>query len=144
MGRCVFYFAVVALITFPAAVVGQRQASAGHWFLTLDGVSTPVSEVSGSNLTSDVASAAGKTGDTKTPPAAKTATEFGASVAPGALTKSLADWISGAMSGQTIRKDGSIIATDFNDKAVMARDFFHAVITKVSFPALDAASKDAA
>jgi hypothetical protein len=52
-------------------------------------------------------------------------------------------WIGGSFSGAATRKDGSIVAADFDYKAVAAKDFFQALITEVTFPALDGASKDA-
>jgi hypothetical protein len=51
-------------------------------------------------------------------------------------------WIGSSFSGTATRKDGSIVAVDFNYKEVAAKDFFQALVTEVTFPALDAASKD--
>ena len=53
------------------------------------------------------------------------------------------DWIAASWKQNYSRKDGSVITTDASLNAVSELDFFHALITEVSFPALDAASKDA-
>jgi hypothetical protein len=42
------------------------------------------------------------------------------------------------------RYDGAIVVADYNFNAVERRQFHHALLTGVAFPALDAASKDAA
>lgn len=54
------------------------------------------------------------------------------------------DWIKAATDSQYLRKSGQIVTCDENFKAVSALDFSNAIITEVGFPALDAASKDAA
>jgi hypothetical protein len=46
------------------------------------------------------------------------------------------------MRGEHIRKAGSIIAADSDGNARSRRDFSEALVTEVSFPACDAASKD--
>ena len=56
--------------------------------------------------------------------------------------KAVYDWIKSSWSRRYSRHDGSIVGADFNLKAVSEREFFHALLTEVGFPALDAASKD--
>ena len=53
-------------------------------------------------------------------------------------------WIADSWSFGAQRKNGAIIAADFNNNAVKELDFYNALITEVTIPALDAASKDAA
>ena len=58
------------------------------------------------------------------------------------LTHDFYDWIAASWKQNYSRKDGSVITADVNFNAVSELDFFHALITEVAFPALDAASKD--
>jgi len=53
------------------------------------------------------------------------------------------EWIAAWWKADYSRKDGSIVTADANLNAVTELEFFHALITEVTFPALDAASKDA-
>ena len=53
------------------------------------------------------------------------------------------DWLSGAISGRPLAKNGSFVGADENLKIISQTNFFNALITEVGFPALDAASKDA-
>src|SRR5262249_1599439 len=54
------------------------------------------------------------------------------------------EWIKAATDSQYERKNGQIVTCDENFKPMSALDFGNAIITEVGFPALDAASKDAA
>ena len=59
------------------------------------------------------------------------------------MTKAVYDWIAASWKMNYIRKQGSITTADFNYQAKSERQFRDALITETSFPALDAASKDA-
>ena len=52
------------------------------------------------------------------------------------------EWIAGFVNGQAPRKDGAIIAADFNYKAQRRAEFGQALITEVTVPKLDGSSKD--
>lgn len=56
----------------------------------------------------------------------------------------LADWMRDFLSNSASRKNGSIIACDFDYKSKHRFAFTNALITEMSFPACDGASKDAA
>ena len=58
--------------------------------------------------------------------------------------KEMFDWIATSLAGKVTRKNGSIIAADYNYKAISSLKFFNALITEIGFPALDASSKDVA
>ena len=60
------------------------------------------------------------------------------------MSKAFYSWIQESFAGRTPAHSGSIAGTDFNFKVIEQRDFSSALITEVGFPALDAASKDAA
>lgn len=53
------------------------------------------------------------------------------------------EWIAVSWTGDTTRRDGSIIIADHQFKARSRRDFFGALITETSFPVMDASSRDA-
>lgn len=53
-------------------------------------------------------------------------------------------WIKSTMNGEATRKNGAIIAADFDLKEQSRLTFTNALITEIGMPALDAASKDAA
>ena len=61
-----------------------------------------------------------------------------------AMSKAFYSWIQASLDRKHARNDGAIITADYDQKEVGRLDFFHALITEVGFPALDAASKDAA
>ncbi len=50
----------------------------------------------------------------------------------------LLDWIQGVLSGQEARKNGAIVACNFNYEATGRLDFFNALIEEVQFPSMDA------
>src|SRR3954451_16659309 len=52
--------------------------------------------------------------------------------------------ITDTLPGKSARKDGAIVAADFDFKAVSRAEFFTALLTEVTFPSLDAAAKDPA
>jgi phage tail-like protein len=60
------------------------------------------------------------------------------------LEKAVYDWITDTWNGKWRRRDGSIVAVDVQLKAVSEHQFFQALLTEVTVPAMDAASKDPA
>jgi phage tail-like protein len=60
------------------------------------------------------------------------------------MSKPVYDWIASSMTANHQRKNGAIIFADYNYKQISRLEFFNALITEVSFPTLDAASKDVA
>lgn len=60
------------------------------------------------------------------------------------MTPDIYEWIRASWSDNYSRKDGSIVVTDPSLQAVSEREFYHALITEVTIPDLDASSKDAA
>lgn len=53
------------------------------------------------------------------------------------------DWISVSWTGNTTRRNGSILITDQQFQAKSRRDFFGALITETTIPAMDASSREA-
>lgn len=60
------------------------------------------------------------------------------------MSKVFWEWIESSLNLKYTRKNGAVIGCDFNYKEVSRMNFHNALITEVGFPALDAASKDAA
>lgn len=60
------------------------------------------------------------------------------------MSKGFYEWIKASFDHNYTRKNGAIIAADYNYKEHSRLTFFNALITEVGMPALDAASKDAA
>lgn len=56
----------------------------------------------------------------------------------------LLQWVKDMIERKATRKNGAVVAADFNYKELSRLSFTNAIITEVTFPALDAASKDAA
>jgi phage tail-like protein len=59
------------------------------------------------------------------------------------MSKQFYSWIKDSFDHNYSRKDGAIIAANYNHKEMSRLTFQHALISEVGFPALDAASKDA-
>jgi hypothetical protein len=60
------------------------------------------------------------------------------------MSKGFYEWIKAAFDHKQTRQDGAIITADYDYKERNRKEFKHALITEIGFPALDAASKDAA
>jgi len=60
------------------------------------------------------------------------------------MSKGFYEWIKASFDHKYSRKNGAIIAADYNYKEHSRLTFFNGLITEIGFPALDAASKDAA
>lgn len=58
------------------------------------------------------------------------------------MSKAFYDWISASWKMNFQRKNGSIIAADFDFNAKAERQFFNALITETTIPAADASSKE--
>lgn len=58
------------------------------------------------------------------------------------MTDTIYDWIGASWNRNYQRKDGAIVACDYNQNAKSEREFLHALVTETTIPALDGASKD--
>jgi hypothetical protein len=65
-------------------------------------------------------------------------------ISTGLDAKPIMNWIAETWDGKFSRRDGSVLATNFDRKVVAEQQFFHALISETTFPRLDPASKDAA
>ena len=60
------------------------------------------------------------------------------------MSSAFYDWVRGFFERDFQRKNGAIIAADFNYRESSRREFQDALITEVSFPTLDVAARDPA
>lgn len=58
------------------------------------------------------------------------------------MGKVVYEWIQNSLKMSYARKNGSVVAYDYNLEARSEREFFNALITQVTIPAMDASSKD--
>jgi tail tube protein gp19 len=127
-----------------AATASYRSYAGSKFALSLDGIQAgPVNGVEGGTPTAEVVAE-------RLGPDNITHKHVGAlkyenlSFTTGLDSKPLNDWITATLKGQHVRKNGSVIAADYSGKSVSELEFFNGIITGVTFPALDGASKDAA
>jgi phage tail-like protein len=60
------------------------------------------------------------------------------------MSRQFYDWIKASFDNKPERRDGAILTCNYNAEVISSLEFSRALITEVTFPALDAASKDAA
>jgi hypothetical protein len=130
----------------PAAAAAQRPFAAGRFLLTLDNdPPVLVESFEGGTLRADVVVEApgGKVGLPKKAlgphrfdPIRLRANLGGA--------QPLLGRVSAMLTGSVRRLNGSVVVTDFDFKPVRRLEFTNAMITEVTFPALDQTSKEAA
>ena len=127
-----------------AATAAGRSYAAANFGLTLDGVQVGMMKsVEGGSATAIVVSE--KAGPDQVAKKHLSGVKYeNISIATGLDSKPLNDWIAATMKGSSQRKNGSILEADFDRKVRAEREFFNALIAGVTFPTLDASSKDAA
>jgi tail tube protein gp19 len=124
-------------------IVDARSYVAGTFQLKLDGVESGfVKSVDGGAITAEVINeAVGPTPYVKKhigPPRYEDFTiEIGLWMA-----RAVYEWIQASLKMNYQRKNGSIVAYDYNLDARSEREFFNALITEIGFPKMDGASKD--
>jgi phage tail-like protein len=126
------------------AAIGPRAYSAGHFALELgEELVGVLRDVGGGGIKADVIEfQSGTSGDMFKNLGAVHYEDLTLQTAF-SLGKPLYDWIAASWNKNYTRKNGAIVAADFNYERKTRRQFTEALITEVSFPALDAASKDA-
>ncbi len=60
------------------------------------------------------------------------------------MSKAVYDWIAASWSMESLRKDGEIVAADYNSRPLATRKFYGALITETTIPACDGSSKEPA
>jgi phage tail-like protein len=125
-------------------VPGTRKFSTARFALELDGVVCGfLDSVSGGGIAADVVSVPGADGfDAKR--LGRVSYEELELQLDLSLDAAVYQWIAASWKNSGARRDGSVVATDVNGKAVSEQEFFRGLLTEVTIPALDASSKDAA
>jgi phage tail-like protein len=122
----------------------KRAYTGGHFLLSLDGEPALLKDVDGGNIKAEIVNF--KMGpqmfDLKHISTLKYE-PFTINVGM-SMGKSLYEWIKASLDLSHMRKNGYVVAADFNYKAQQYRHFRDALITEFTVPALDAASKDSA
>jgi phage tail-like protein len=122
----------------------KRSYSAGHFLLSIDNQPAVLKKLSGLNVKAEVATvnmgpeqlAMKHISVLKYEPCTL---EVGMS-----MGKSLYEWIKASLDKAHIRKNGYVMACDYNYKAMGYRHFSNALITEITIPAMDGSSKDGA
>jgi hypothetical protein len=128
------------------AGTGNRAYAAGHFEINLDGSPTAawIKSVEGGAVKTEVIDEAVGQDDLVFRHTATLKFEpFSISISM-AAAKPFLQWIKDSWSRKFSRRNGSIVHADFNLKAKIEQTFQDALIEEVSFPALDASSKEAA
>jgi hypothetical protein len=149
MSRRMTFIATVLILflALPAVAADKRSYVSGNFFLELEGTQAGfISSVDGGFALGEVVEeASGPEYFVKKhledPPGYSDITiEFGTGMSPAVYL-----WIKDVLDGNlSKRKSGAIIALNFNNQVIRRLDFANAQITGIRFPALNAASKDAA
>jgi phage tail-like protein len=129
----------------PAPGQASRSFAAGKYALEIDGQPAGwLESVEGGSATADVV--AGKTGPDNIVRKHIAGVKYeDMTVNCGAgMSRNFYEWIKASFDKQYSRKNGAVIACDYNFKEISKIEWFNALITEVGFPALDASSKDAA
>jgi len=126
------------------AVMPVRTLPGGHFQLLLDGVACAfLNSVDGGAPVAEVVSEAGPTSFIKKHLGPIKYEPFVLKLGL-AMSKQLSDWISASWNGNYARKNGAVVVSDFNLTAVSQREFFNALVTETTIPALDGSAKEPA
>lgn len=122
-----------------------RSYVSGNFFLNLDGVSCGfVKSVDGGGITAEVVhEPSGPSYFVKKHIGPLKYEDFTLQIGL-SMAKVVYDWIAASWAGNTMRKNGAIIAADYKLQARSTREFFNALITETTIPAMDAGSKEPA
>ncbi len=139
----------VAFTAFgPGSMLAESQAERARGYagakyaIEIDGmIAGWVQSVEGGHATSDVVNE--KTGPPQKHIAGVKYEDITVNCGAG-MSKAFYEWIKAAFDGQYARKNGVIVACDYDYREVSRLEWFNGVISEVGLPALDAASKDAA
>jgi hypothetical protein len=135
---------VLVLSSLGAPAVGKdRSYVSGNYMMTLDGKNVGfVKSVDGGVISAEVITEpAGSNYFVKKHIGQPKYEEFAAQVGFG-MAKPVYEWIANSWTMKHERKNGSFITADFNLQAQSERQFFNALITETTIPAMDGSSKE--
>jgi hypothetical protein len=122
----------------------KRSYTGGHFLLSLDGEPSLLKDLDGGNIKAEVVTF--KMGPEMVDMKHISTVKFDPfTINVGmSMGKSLYEWIKASLDLQHMRKNGYVVAADYNYKSQGFRHFRDALITEVTIPALDGSSKDSA
>jgi len=136
-------FSFEELLAQPQGAAERRSYAAGRYAVEIDGeMAGWLYSAEGGHATSDVVTGGGPRGETKHIAGVKY--EDIVLTCGTGMSKGFYEWILTCADRRYTRKNGAIVACDYNYKELSRLEFNNALMTEVAFPALDAASKDAA
>ncbi|MDO8751617.1 MAG: phage tail protein [Dehalococcoidia bacterium] len=135
----------IALLLMAAITTDNRSYAVGRYALELDGQFAGwLNSAEGGNATADVINEpAGPDYIVRKHIGQPQYEDIIIQVSAG-MSEAFYKWIDASFNKNYSRKDGAIVAADFNYKEQSRLTFTDALITEIGFPALDAASKDPA
>lgn len=122
----------------------KRSYSAGHFMLDFDGTGTAgfLKDVDGGNIRAEVVEIqSGTTNETLKSISTLSFEDINLRIGL-SMTNTIYDWITASWNKNYLGKSGAIVAADFDYEKKARREFRDALITEVTFPALDASSKE--
>lgn len=130
----------------PAMTQNKQAYTAGKFAMELDGqVAGWIESVTGGHALADtVVTEAEKVGQMQSKHIAGVKYEDVTINCGAGMSRSFYDWIKASFDKQRFRKNGAVVACDYNYKVHSRMEFFNALITEIGFPACDAGSKDPA
>jgi T4-like virus tail tube protein gp19 len=135
---------LVILAGVTASSVNKRAYVAGKFLLDLDGVATSILGTEGGGAYADVVDEkVGPSGFVKKHIAGVKYEDITINCGAG-MSKSFYEWVKSSIDQKPLRKNGAIIAADYDYKEHSRLEFTNGLITEIGFPACDAGSKDAA
>jgi hypothetical protein len=136
----------VSLFTLSAlAQTNQRSYVAGNFQLSIQGVEAgELKAFSGGDTSADVIEETVGTGPIAKKHIGNPKYNDIILQVPPAMPAPLHEWIKSSWNAIYVRKDGSIVTSDYTFEKQSEREFFHALITETTIPACDAASKEPA
>ncbi len=140
--------ALVLILALSGSVFGAakdaRSYVVSRYALTLDGVNCGfLKSVEGGNITAEVIQEpVGPDYIVRKHVGKPKYEDFEIQVSIGSMSKPLYEWIRQSWSANYRRAKGSIVAMDFNYQPKSEQQFFEALITETTIPAMDGASKE--
>lgn len=122
----------------------KRSYTGGHFLLSLDGEPSLLKDMDGGNIKAEVVTF--KMGPEMVDMKHISTVKFEPfTINVGmSMGKSLYEWIKASLDLQHMRKNGYVVAADYNYKAQQYRHFRDALITEITIPAMDGSAKDSA
>lgn len=143
--RWLLALALLAAVPFLGGPVDPRSYVSGNYILTMDGTNTGyLKSAAGGNIYAEVVNEAPGPDYFVRKHIGQPKYEDVALQVGFGMAKPVYDWISASWKQNYQRKNGSVVATDYTLQPVSERQFFNALLTEVTIPACDAASKEPA